>query len=240
MRTAHAAMLAVMVLGAGMAQAGFFASFDAYSAGQKLVADDGWKGWNNVAADAGVIDTAFAYSGTSSMRIGSGYTDAVRTFANADSGVWEFSARQFLASGQTGSTYVIMMNTYQDNASWASSMWSGQLNFDLAAGVVRDDFRGGSVAIAFDQWSLITMRIDLTNNTLSQYYNGTLIASGAWTTGAGSARNIAALDLYTSGGNTAFYDDISLNGPLDIPGPGSLATVASLAAVFTTRRSRTR
>lgn len=119
-------------------------------------------------------------------------------------------------------------------------MWSGQLNFDLTAGVVRDDFRGGSVAIAFDEWALITMTIDLTNNTLSQYYNGALVASGAWKTSAGSALNIAALDLYTAGGNTALYDDISLSGPSDIPSPGSLAAMASVAAVLSVRRSRTR
>lgn len=231
---------AIMALGAGLAQAGYITSFDSFSSGQQLAAVDGWQGWDNVASHAGTIDTLNAYSGNSSLRIGSGYTDAVRTFANADSGVWNFSARQFLASGQSGSTYVILMNTYQDNAAWSSHMWAGQLNFDLTAGVVRDDFRGGSVAIAFDEWALITMTIDLTNNTLSQYYNGALVASGAWKTSAGSALNIAALDLYTAGGNTALYDDISLSGPSDIPSPGSLAAMASVAAVLSVRRSRTR
>jgi hypothetical protein len=132
------------------------------------------------------------------------------------------------------------MNTYQNNGAHASGMWSGQLNFDLGSGVVRDDYRGGSVAIAFDQWALITMSIDLTNNTLSQYYNGTLIASGAWKTAADSALNIAALDLFTEGGNTALYDDISLTGPTDIPSPGALAAFASVAVVLSTRRSRSR
>jgi hypothetical protein len=229
-----------LVLGAGLAQAGYITTFDSFSAGQQLSATDGWQGWDNVASVAGTIVTLNSYSGTNAMSIGSGYTDAVRTFSNADSGVWSFSARQFLASGQSGSTYVILMNTYQNNGAHASGMWSGQLNFDLGSGVVRDDYRGGSVAIAFDQWALITMSIDLTNNTLSQYYNGTLIASGAWKTAADSALNIAALDLFTEGGNTALYDDISLTGPTDIPSPGALAAFASVAVVLSTRRSRSR
>ncbi|MFA6046176.1 MAG: hypothetical protein WC718_14425 [Phycisphaerales bacterium] len=219
---------------ASSARADFISSFDSYAPGQSLTATDNWKAWDNVFAYAGVVDSSFSYSGSNALRVGTAYTDAVRLTSGASSGSWTFSTQMYLASGQTGSTYVILMNTYADGGNNNSAMWSSQLNFDLSHGTVRDDFRGGSVAIAFNQWSNVTIDIDLDHNTIRQYYNGTLIASGTWTTGASSRREIAAVDLYTRGGNIAHYDDVSL---ASVPTPG-VTTLAGLAGLVVVRARR--
>jgi|GEM_PF-6985147 len=222
---------------ADTAQAGYYSSFDSFANGQQLSANGGWQGWDNVASAAGIVDSSLSFSGAHSMRVGDIYTDAVQQFSGVTSGVWTFATQQYIASGQTGSTYVILMNQYADGANNASDMWSSQLNFDLSAGIVRDDFRGGSVAIAFDQWSTVSISIDLASNIVSQYYNGSLIASGSWTTGATSALRVAALDLYTGGGNTAFYDNVALSNAAAIPAPGVLS-LASLGLLLAGARQR--
>lgn len=232
-----AALAGTLAASAGVSQAAFFSSFDTYANGQQLSAAGGWQGWDNVASVAGIVDSSISYTGGNSLRIGSGYTDAVQTYSGVNSGIWNFSTRQYISSGQTGSTYVILMNQYADGANSSSAMWSVQLNFDLANGVVRDDFRGGSVAIAFNQWSTVDIAINLASNTISQYYNGTLVASGTWTTAAGSALNVAAVDLYTAGGNTAFYDDVSLVSAAAIPTPGTFS-LASLGLLLAGSRRR--
>ncbi len=237
----------MIVIAAGIASgslaasAGFFADFDSYSNGQKLSALGGWKGWDNVASAAGVVSSLQSYSGANSIRI-TRYTDAVHEFSGATSGIWTLTAKQYIGSGQSGSTYFIVMNQYKDGANNNSGMWSTQLRFDLTGGRVYDDFRGGSVAITTNTWATVKANIDLGANTVKYYYNNTLLSQGTWTRSGSSARAIAALDLYSGEANTAYYDDISLIGPGEaassfIPTPGALA-MTSLAGLCVLPRRR--
>ncbi|MBI1190615.1 MAG: hypothetical protein GC200_08070 [Tepidisphaera sp.] len=226
----------VVLMLAGVARGDMIVnSFDQYAPGQRLDAIDSWSAWNNVLADAATISNAFAYSGSNSLQIGGAYTDGVKLLS-ATTGSYTLTAQMYLPSGQTGQTYFIMMNRYVVNGNNDPAMWSVQLNFNLGAGRVTDDFRGGSVPIAFDRWVPITISIDLDANTLRQYYNGALIAQGSWTTGTSSVRQAQALDLFTHGGNTAYYDDITFAA---VPAPGPLAMAASAMLLVWRRRPQT-
>lgn len=248
MRTIRAIVAAAgLVVAGGAAHADFFTNFDSYSAGQRLQNVDGWKGWDNASGVAGLTSAAFSYSGTRSLQVTGtvqASTDAVHEFAGATSGAWTVSAMQYLGSGQSGSTYFILMNRYKDNGNNNSAFWSTQLRFDLSAGRVYDDFRGGSVAIATNQWASIRVDIDLTANTVKHYYNDMLISSGSWTTAPASKTTLAAVDLYTGAGNNAYYDNFAVFNTSDlsaaarIPAQGALATMAAGGLCMIPRRRR--
>ncbi|MBY0111974.1 MAG: hypothetical protein K2Y21_04070 [Phycisphaerales bacterium] len=234
------AVCAIASMAGAAAQASMISHFDNYSNGQSLHNIDGWKGWNNVSSVAGIVSSVRAYSGTNSLAIAPGNTDAVRLVSNATSGIWNITAMQYIASGQSGLTYFILMNKYQDNANTSSDSWSVQMKFDLANGTVRDDFRGGSVAIQYNAWVQIQVQVDLNANTVSQYYNGTLVASGAWKRGAGSLNAIQAVDLYNNGNNTTYYDDVSVQSAAspNVPAPGAIATTGLAMLLMAPRRKR--
>lgn len=230
-------LLSGVVGAAAAASMGF--TFDGYSAGTRLHNVDGWKGWDNKSTDAAVVSNDRAYSGANSILI-RGYTDAVWQYDSITSGAWTITAKQYIASGQSGLTYFIVMNNYIDNANVSAHQWSVQLRFDLAAGRVYDDFRGGSVAIATDRWSDVTVEVDLDANTVKQRYNGALISQGTWTTGGGSLRRVSALDLYSSNASSTYYDDVSIaNLSRSVPAPGAAALWAAALATAA-RRTRSR
>ncbi len=225
--------LLVAALLAGSASADFVSQFDSYVPGTSLSNVDGWKGWDNVAAHAGVVSNDFFYTGDSSIKI-HGYTDAVRTFSDVTSGRWTIEAKQYIASGQSGLSYFIVMNRYVDGGNNDQGMWSTQLRFDLAGGRVSDDFRGGSVAIQTDQWADIRLSIDLNANTVQSFYNNQLISSGVWMRSGSSAQAIAAIDLYSADNNAVYYDNVGLMG---VPTPGAMG-IASVGMFVMLRRRR--
>ncbi|MBS0188003.1 MAG: hypothetical protein JSS51_08030 [Planctomycetes bacterium] len=239
-------VVAGVMAGASIAQAGFFADFESYSSGQRLQGVDGWKGWDNASSVAGLVSSSFAYESNRSLAvtgIEQSSTDAVHEFSGATSGVWTVSAMQYLASGQTGSTYFILMNTYRDHGNNNGGFWSTQLRFDLGAGKVFDDFRGGAVALLMNTWSEIRVDIDLTADTVKSYYNDQLISSGTWTRGGSSAKSLAAIDLYTGDRNVAYYDDIGVTSMADmnvarVPSQGPIATMALGGLCLLPRRRR--
>ena len=224
----------------GTARASFVSNFDSYASGQSLHNVDGWKGWDNVAGIAGTVSSTRAFSGTNALQVGPGQTDAVREISGVTSGVWNFTAMQYIASGQSGLTYVILMNRYLDGQNNSSDYWSVQLSFDVGAGTVNDDLRGGSTSLVYDAWVPIQIQINLDADTLSQYYNGTLIATGVWKRGAASVNALQAIDLYNNGGNAAYYDDVvvQLAVSSNVPAPGILATTGLAMLLLVPRRRR--
>ncbi|MBL8876373.1 MAG: hypothetical protein JNM86_11315 [Phycisphaerae bacterium] len=230
-----------------IAQAGYFADFEAYKPGQRLQGVDGWKGWDNVSNVAGLVSDKVTYESDRSLMvtgIDQASTDAVREFSGATSGSWSVSAMQYLGSGQGGSTYFILMNRYQDKANNNNAFWSTQLRFDLAAGKVYDDFRGGSASIAMNEWASIRVDINLTANTVKHFYNDILISSGTWSTGSASKGALAAIDLYTGDKNVAYYDNLTVSSASElssaarVPAQGALATMAIGGLLLMPRRRR--
>ena len=223
--TRHAMMMlsvGAILATTGAAHGAFMSDFEAYATGTELQDVGGWKGWDNVASSAGVVSDQYAYSGSGSVQI-HGYTDAVREYAGITSGVWTLSMKQYIPSGQSGLQYAIVMNRYVDGGNSNAGSWSTQLKFDLGAGTVRDDFRGGSAPIVTDQWVDMRLDVDLDANVVSSYYNGALISSGSWTRNGASLLAISALDLYSASDNYAYYDDIALTSSVPTPGAPALA-----------------
>jgi len=232
---------------ASFAHAGFFADFESLSSGQRLQGVDGWKGWDNVSKVAGLVSQSVAYESDRSIMItgvAQSSTDAVQQIAGATSGAWSVSAMQYLGANQKGSTYFILMNKYADGKNNNAASWSTQLRFDLAAGRVYDDFRGGSVAISANTWASIRVDIDLTANTVKHFYNEMLISQGTWTRGAASANALAAINLYTGAKNDAYYDNVTVSSASElssasrVPTQGALVTMAVAGLIAMPRRRR--
>jgi hypothetical protein len=132
----------------------------------------------------------------------------VHEYAGISAGEWVFTAWQYVPAAFSGTSYFILLNTYADGGPYD---WSVQLRFDGAAGTVTDDFRtGDAVSLVRNSWAQIRIEFDLSANTVSQFYNGTRIATGAWTTGPDSLREFAAVDLFANGSGLVYYDDMSL------------------------------
>lgn len=247
MNTIRMMVTGAAILGAcASARADFFADFDSYASGARLQGVDGWKGWDNVPAVAGMVSNSVAYDGANSLKVsagGGGYTDAVHQFSGVSSNTWSVSAMQYLGAGQGGSTYFILMNKYSDGGNNNGQFWSTQLRFDLGAGRVYDDIRGGSVAIVTNQWAAIRVDINFATNTVKSYYNNALISSGAWTRGGASALSLAAIDLYTGDANTAYYDDVAVSdlsalSVTRVPAPGAVVTAGLAGALVLPIRRR--
>ena len=180
----------------------FAEDFESYAAGSDLHGQDGWKGWDNTAGAGAPASDAFAASGLNSVEI-IGSADLVHEFDVAG-GMLEFSAMQYIPSGTSGTTYFILLNSYDDGA---NQDWSVQTSFDLAAGTIAF-WHGGEATILYDQWVELKYIIDLDNNTVDKYYNGELIATDQWDDNVNGT--LGAIDLFGNGASSVYYDDITI------------------------------
>lgn len=222
-------LCALVVAGlAPAAMAQWSDNFDAYPLGS-IDGMGGWQGWDGTPAFAGIVSDTVARSGRNSQKIDQA-SDSVHLYPGVETGAWTFTTYQYIPSSFTGISYFIMLNTYQDGG---PNDWSIQLNFDSTTGVIIDEFRPGSpVPFVRDAWAELRVDIDFTANTVSQFYNGSLIASGTWTTGTPSALDLSAVDLFGNTGTNVYYDDMSF-----VPAPSALA-LAGLAGLVGFRRRR--
>jgi len=183
----------------------FAEDFESYAAGSDLHGQAGWKGWNNDAGAGAPASDALAFSGLNSVEI-IGSADLVQEFDLAG-GMLEFSAMQYIPSGTTGTTYFILLNSYDDGA---NQDWSVQTTFDLAAGTI-GFWHGGEATILYDQWVELKYIIDLDNNTVDKYYNGELIVTDQWDDNVNGT--LGAIDLYGNNASSVYYDDITIARP---------------------------
>lgn len=196
------ACAALLVL-APVAGADWSDNFDSYDLGSGLHGQGGWEGWEgDPAYDAYVTDT-YPYSTPHSAAIIE-TSDIVQPFDGAAGGEWIMTAWCYVPTGSTGLQYFIMLNQYTPDP----NNWSVQLEFDSDAGMVADYYSGSSTDIINDQWVEVRVEIYLDLNSYDIYYNDGFLGSNDWQTG-GSAQ-IAALDLFSNGGTTIFWDDLEL------------------------------
>ena len=227
-------VLACCVAAAGVAQANFSDNFDSYLTGT-LAPQNSWQGWdNNPAAAIAVVTNNLAYSSPNSVLV-SGADDLVHQFTGATSGQWEFSLKQYIPSASTGTTYIILMNDYNDGGPYD---WAVQTAFNMNDGVLTAVMGNYATnAIIKDQWIDFKLTIDLDANTVTEYYNGAVLASHAWTT-TPTVVGVKALDLYAEGSDPVYYDNVSLAA---IPEPGSMMLLGLFgSAVFLWQRLRGR
>jgi hypothetical protein len=181
----------------------FVEDFESYAAGTDLHGVNGWKGWDNSAGAGAPVSDAFAFGGANSVEI-IGSADLVHEFDLAG-GVIEFSAMQYIPSGTTGTTYFILLNSYDDGA---NQDWSIQTTFNLETGAVGYQ-GGGSAAIVYDEWVEVSYVIDLDNNSVDKYYNGELIETAVWDDNEHGT--LGAIDLFGNGASSVYYDDITIS-----------------------------
>jgi len=193
----------VELLGVEVPELVFAEDFESYAAGSDLHGQGGWKGWDNDAAYGAPASDAFAASGLNSVEIG-GSADLVHEFDLAG-GILEFSAMQYIPSGNTGENWFILLNTYNDGG---DKDWSVDVVFNLSTGVLRSDEGGGTANILYDQWVELKFIIDLDNNTVDAYYNGEMFTSHVWDDN--NHGTLQCIDLWGNNASEVYYDDITV------------------------------
>jgi hypothetical protein len=191
----------------------FIEDFDSYAAGSDMHGQGGWHGWDGNAGAGALVTNTVSHTSPNSVDI-VGASDLVHEFSGFTSGAWTLSAWVMIPSSSTGLPYFIALNTYADGGPYN---WSVQVCFNIAAGLVIDDVTadcasGTSLPIVFDQWVEVRAEIDLSANTQSFFYNGTMLYNDTWTehVSGGGVANIAALDLFSNFSDSMFVDDVSL------------------------------
>ena len=110
--------------------------------------------------------------------------------------------------------YFILLNEYIHSGPYN---WSLQLLFDLDVNVVIDPDAGPSLPLIRDQWTQVYVEINFGTNLQTVFYQGQHLVTKSWTegVGGGGALNLAAIDLFSDGGDTIYWDDLSVQqGPL--------------------------
>ncbi|MCL4870870.1 MAG: hypothetical protein KJ063_18075 [Anaerolineae bacterium] len=185
-------------------------NFDSYANGTSMHGVGGWAGWDNSPAYTGLVTNAQARSGPHSVAIAP-TTDLVRTFTGYTSGVYDVIAWTYVPSTSTGDQYFILLNTYNHGGPYA---WSTQLLFNQATNMIETNFMTftGSAPLIEDAWVELRVRVNLDTNIQTLYYNGAQFATGSWSNGTNppGVVNIAAIDLFSNGGSTIYYDDIAI------------------------------
>jgi len=189
-------------------------NFDSYTNGQLLDGtpdDGGWEGWGNDPQWYGTVTNEQSRSSPHSVKI-EGNSDLVHQYTGYTSGIWVYTAWQYIPTDFAGETYFILLCGYDGGG--AGTVWAVQIHWRSSDDLVISDFNNEQTAVIYGQWVEIKCVIDLDSDWLEIYYNGVFFAEHAWTdtvqgTGGGTL-NIAAVDLFANAASKVFYDDISL------------------------------
>ncbi len=217
-------ILAIMAVSSITSAAEFMEDFESYAAGSDLHGQAGWKGWDNTASAGALVSSTHAYSGANSVQV-LGTSDLVHQF-DQSGGLWVFTAMQYIPSGTTGESFFILLNQYSDGG---GQDWSVQINFNLATGILTTEMANGETTnIVYDQWIELKLIIDLKNNTVDEYYNGSLLSSHTWDDNEHGT--LQAIDLYGNSASSIYYDDIKIGAPRTVysptPSDGELITTS--------------
>lgn len=178
-------------------------NFDAYPVGPLVPLGD-WQYWDCVTnTDARVTD-AIALSAPNSAEI-TPSTDVVQAFTGVTSGQWVISAYNFVPAGSSGEQYFILLNLWDCAGNWD---WSLDILFDATAGLVSTVEGTGTTALVYGEWVEVRVEMDFDAGSQSIYYNGGLLDTIAW-----AGTGLAALDLFSNGGTSIYWDNLELQGP---------------------------
>jgi hypothetical protein len=206
-----AALSALAVLPA-LAQAQWSDNFDGYANGTSLHGVGGWAGWDGNPAATGFVTNVQSRSAPHSME-SRPTTDLVQEFNGVGANTWVISGWSYCPTGGVGQQFFILLNTYVSGNPPADN-WSLDLLFDQSAGLVRDFDVPTTPAIPLirNQWVQVRVVIDFTADTQQVFYGATLFTTKSWTEGAsgGGQLNLDALDLFSNGGTTIYWDDLVL------------------------------
>ena len=197
----------------------WYENFNNYTEGIPLPDQSTWEAWdNNSGAGDFYVSSDYYHSPPFSMAIDD-TDDAVHQFSGYNSGYWEFCAWQYITNEAIdGSTYFILMNTYEPSG---SQSWSTQIEFKNYDEVVESEYEGKVLPLIKGEWVEIRIIINFDEDYQKIYYNNNLLSQKSWTDGVSGdgELNIAAVDLF---GNEVeyevYYDDISL---VELPAVGA-------------------
>jgi len=190
----------------------WYENWDSYPTDTSVHGLGGWKGWANSPAATAYTRDEYSVSAPNSIEIMVD-SDLVHEYA-IDSGVWTYTAWQYIPTNFSGESYFIMLNQYDDAG--MTNNWSVQVDFMSATNsVVNTGVSGGTLPMIKDQWVELRLEIDLDANTQAFYYGGALLYSGTWTdeVSGGGITSIACVDLFANGATPVYYDDFSLVEP---------------------------
>lgn len=219
------ALMALLTLGAAVAQADWYEDFEGYPAGGGLHGMGGWAGWNDDPAGDAVITDLYAATGAQSVAI-AGAADIVQAFSGYDAGIWNLSAWMYIPAEFVGETYFIVLNTYVPNG---NQNWSVQVRF--SNGLVATDTPGGeTLPWITGQWVELRLVINLVTDLQTFYYGDNMLYQASWTDGVsgGGALQIGAIDLFANGADPVYYDDIMLISDVVATQPMSLSGIKAL------------
>jgi len=193
---------AALLLIVPAASADWADNFDSYALNSGLIGQGGWDGWEGAAAADAFVTDIQAYTAPHSLAA-IPTTDIVQVFTET-SGQWIMTAYMYIPTGSTGNQFFIMLNSYWPN----TNDWSIQVELNADAGTVTDTMASVVGTMIYDAWVQIRVEIDLDLNLYDLYYNDVYLSSFAWqSTGV---NEIAALDIFSDGGSTIFWDDCDL------------------------------
>ena len=188
-------------------------NFDSYATGSQLIGQGGWDGWGGNAAAGALTSSAQAHSAPNSAAIEVD-SDLVHEYSGYTSGVWNYTAWQFVPSDFAGESYFILMNEYTP-AGGGDGNWSTQVRFTTATNEVIADGVGAvfpPLPLIKGQWVELRVEINLDTDTQTFYYDNQVLYTGSWSDGVsgGGSIAIAAVDLFANGSSVVYYDDLSL------------------------------
>ena len=196
---------AALLLIVPAASADWSDNFDSYALGSGLIGQGGWDGWEgSAAADAFVSDTQALSAPHSLLSVPT--TDIVQEYTEV-SGDWIMTGYCYIPTGSTGKQFFIMLNIYDGSTSTFN--WSVQLEYDADGAIVTDTYSSAVASMIYDTWVQVRVEIHLDINVYELYYNNVFMASNAWQDGSG-VNEIAALDIYSQGGSSIYWDDLTL------------------------------
>lgn len=209
------ALIALFGMVGGTGASEFSEGFESYVPGNSMHSRGGWKGWDDMPAAGALVSNLYARFGGNSVEI-AGNSDLVHEFSLSE-GKWVLTTWQYIPSQAQGTTYFILLNTYQDGGPYD---WSAQTQYNLTDGTITpwQGATGEGAEIIYDQWVQIRFIIDLTANTVEEYYNNVLIAAGEWDNDEHGT--LQAIDLYGNGASPVYYDNIRIDdGTAPATGP---------------------
>ena len=224
-----AVLVAVVVMAASVNAGVYVEDFDSYAVGSNMNGQGGWEDWSGPTAAGGIVSLVKTVDSDNVIDI-SGGSDLCYDQMDYTSGGVSFSMNQYIPSTSTGVTYFILLNEHLAAPSWAM-----QLSFDLGTGLVQADMDSslGTFSILTDQWASIEANIDLDNNTVKVYYEGTLIRDGAFSYDAEPVQ-LTTLDLFANNADVVYYDDFAV---AEVPEPATMGLLGMGAlALFRRRR----
>jgi hypothetical protein len=198
----------------GMTQA-WEDDFDDYTLDQFLDGgpdDGGWKGWDNDPTyGAYVVDDEF-YSDPHSVEV-AGTTDLVHEYEGVTSGLWTYTAWQFIPETFSGNTYFILLSLYEDGLG-QDNKWAVQIRFDSVNQVAECEYDVVNLPLITGRWVELRTEIDLDNDWFQFFYDGELLHEKNWTATPNNNNEgyleVSAVDLFGNNASPVYYDEMSL------------------------------